>query len=107
MDGAKVPGLADAHINGDEAWSLSEVAWDQCLSGSRSQIKVAKRCAHDVCCGVVAIHTSRSERRTFGEQTIAIRVLPGRDVEGRTGTGNDERIQAHLPPGQIDRARES
>src|SRR6185312_14959158 len=29
------------------------------------------------------------------------------DVEGRAASGNDERIQAHLPPGQVQRARKS
>src|SRR5436190_24077399 len=102
MDGAKVPGLADAHVDGNEAGSLAKVARDQCLAWNRSQIKITKLRADNVWCGVVAIDSRRRKSRTLSEQPVPIRVLSGRDIEGRTRAGHDERIQTHLPPGQID-----
>src|SRR6185503_18873610 len=107
MYGAEVPGLADAHVYGNQARPLTEIARNQSLAGGRSQVKVSKRCADNVWGRVVAIDTRRRKRGTFGKQPIAVRVLAGNDVEGRAGTHNDKRIQAHLLPGQVDRSRES
>src|SRR6185437_4746318 len=104
---AEVPGLADAHVYGNQAGSLPEIARNQSLAGGRSQVKVSKRCADNIWGRVVAIDTRRRKGGTFRKQPIAVRVLAGNDVEGRTGTDNDKRIQAHLLPGQVDRARES
>src|SRR5258708_2129674 len=106
MDCAKVPGLADAHVNGDESGSFAEVTRNQWFSGGWTQIKISEPGAHDVCRGAVAIYPRRSKGGTLGEEPVAISVLPGNDIEWSSRTGNDKWVQAHLPPWQIDRACE-
>ena len=81
MDGAKVPGLADAHVDRNKSWSLAEVARDQRFTQGGPQIKVAKWRANDICRRAAAIHSRWRERWTLGKEPITIRVLPGRNIE--------------------------
>ena len=53
--------------------------------------------------------TSRIGSRKAGplvELAIEISILAGGDIESRSGVGNDERIQHHFPPRQINRAED-
>ena len=102
MDSAKVPGLADSHIDGNEPWTFAEVTRNQCLTNGRPQIEVSKLRADDGGHGLVAIHSVRCKRGTLCKESISICVLPGGDIEGPARARHNKWIQAQLPPGQIE-----
>ena len=106
MDGAKIPGLADSHIDGNESWTFPEVARDQWLTDGRPQIKVSILRADDGCHGLAAVHAFRCKRGTLRKESIPICILPGCDIERPARARYYEGIQAHLPPGQIKRSGE-
>src|SRR5215216_2843513 len=90
----------DTKISDKRAWRLSEVTRHDRLAGQRRQVEITETSTPDIRRRTIRVWTSKT--RALIDLTIEVAILSGRDVESGSGIRDDERIQHHFPPRQVN-----